>query len=224
MAEALTLCRELVADDITTVIATPHQLGRYEGRNSAAEIRRAVGDLDEALSAEAQPLRVLPGADVRIDERIPDLLARDEVMTLADGGKYLLVELPRQAVINPVGLARELAPMGVTVILTHPERCEHLCRHPDSVFAWLQEGIHLQLTAGGIVGEFGPLAQEACWYWLSRAMASLVASDAHGGKDRRPCMSSAFEAVSARISPAAARQVCIDNPLAVLLGRRIGSI
>ncbi len=32
--------RQLVADGITTAIATPHQLGRYQGRNEAAAVGR----------------------------------------------------------------------------------------------------------------------------------------------------------------------------------------
>ena len=36
--ESLTLCRSLMRDGITTVIATPHQLGRYDGHNSAAQV------------------------------------------------------------------------------------------------------------------------------------------------------------------------------------------
>ena len=41
-------------------------------------------------------------AEVRIDERIPELLQHDEVVTLADGGRYLLLELPGEASVSPV--------------------------------------------------------------------------------------------------------------------------
>jgi len=221
MAESLSLCRALAADGISAAIATPHQLGRYDGRNRNSQIRAAVCRLNEALAAERLPLEVWPGADVRLDERIGDLLARDEVMTLADGARYLLLELPSEALISPVGLARELARAGIEIVLTHPERNMYLCRNPQTVFPWLEERIFLQLTAASIVGGFGPAAEEACSYWLRSGIVSLVATDAHGTRARRPCMTAAFAAIFHRFGLPVARQVCIENPRRVLRGEEI---
>src|SRR5437868_4744181 len=47
--ESLTLCRSLMRDGITTVIATPHQLGRYDGHNRAGEVRQRVTELQGIL-------------------------------------------------------------------------------------------------------------------------------------------------------------------------------
>src|SRR4051812_19735949 len=68
---SLDLCRALVADGITTVFATPHQLGRYDGVNTASVIREALAALQAELQTAAIPLELAPGADVRIDERLP---------------------------------------------------------------------------------------------------------------------------------------------------------
>jgi protein-tyrosine phosphatase len=219
--ESLALCRALVADGITTVVATPHQLGRYEGRNGAAAVRAAVEELNRAVAAEGLPLSVLPGADVRIDERIPLLLSRDQILTVGDGGRYLLLELPSEAWIDPVALVRELASMQVTTILTHPERHPRLSRQPDHVLRWRAEGIVLQLTAGSLLGRFGRSAEQACWTWLRRGAADLIASDAHDVANRRPCLSAAFAAVARRLGPDGAGRVCIDNPQRVLRGREL---
>src|SRR5437868_4866892 len=40
LEDSLLLARALVRDGITMAIATPHQLGRYDGRNLPGEIRR----------------------------------------------------------------------------------------------------------------------------------------------------------------------------------------
>jgi hypothetical protein len=53
MSEALALCEALVADGITTVIATPHQLGRYDRLNSASQVREAVATLCAAIAEPA---------------------------------------------------------------------------------------------------------------------------------------------------------------------------
>jgi len=47
--EAIDLCRALVRDGITTVIATPHQLGLYDRQNSAERIRQTVAHLSAEL-------------------------------------------------------------------------------------------------------------------------------------------------------------------------------
>ena len=70
VTQAMALCRALVDDGITAVVATPHQLGRYDGRNAPRDVRQATMALNELLRKDGVPLTVLAGADVRADERI----------------------------------------------------------------------------------------------------------------------------------------------------------
>ena len=187
-AEALELCRALSEDGITSVIATTHQLGRYDGRCESPRIQAAVASLNQALDKEALPLKVFPGADVRVDERIPDLLADGAVLSLANLGKHLLLELPEQVFIDLQALTADLAKTGLQVIVSHPERNWFLSKHPQVVLPWLREGACLQLTAGSLLGSFGPMAETMSWYWLSKGLACVVASDAHDTTGRRPRM------------------------------------
>lgn len=221
LAEALGLCRTLVADGITTVIATPHQLGRYDGSVAADDIRRAVAELNAALEAEGIPLSVLPGADVRLDERIPQLLDDDRILTLGDTGKYLLLELPHETFINPKALLQKLADRGITAVLSHPERNVFLARSPGAALTWLQEGGLLQVTAGSLLGQFGPAVAAAAWHWLDTGAAAFVATDAHDATERSPCITRAMEAIARRLGEAVAYRVCILNPLRVFAGKHI---
>lgn len=220
-AEALALCRALVADGITTVIATPHQLGRYDRRNSCEDIRRAVSAFNASLLVEDLPIRVVPGADVRIDERLAELLTRREVMTLADGGRYVLLELPHEAYIDPMGFLEEMAPTGIQLILTHPERCRFLSANPALALPWLETGLLLQITAGSLLGDFGALAEKAAWHWLAGGHVCVVATDAHDTDSRRPCMSQAIAVIASRLGADTARRICLENPLHVLEGSGI---
>ena len=97
LTAALALCRMLVAEGVGTVAATPHELGRYEGSNGPAQVRRAVASLREQLAAAGIDIEVLPGAEVRVAENLPALLEVDEVMTLADGRQWILLEMPEAA-------------------------------------------------------------------------------------------------------------------------------
>ena len=222
MVEALELSRALVEDGTTTVLATPHQLGRYDGRNESGEIRRKVGEITAALKDEGIPLRILPGSDVRIDERIPSLIEQDRVMTVADSGQYLLLELPSDFCISPIPLMHALREKGVELILTHPERYVYLAKEPQKVIGWVQEGLHLQVTAGSLTGRFGELAMQAGWFWLEWGVVATVADDAHHATARRPCMSDAIAAITSRLGRRVASITCLENPLRAIKGLPIG--
>jgi protein-tyrosine phosphatase len=216
--EAIELCRALVRDGIGTVIATPHQLGRFDNTNDANQIREAVSTMNEKLQDSAIDLRVLPGADVRVDERLCSLLDMDKVMTLCDGHRYLLLELPVEVLINIEPLLVELGKAGMSVIISHPERYLMVAKRPQIIEKWLEHSVSLQITAGSLLGEFGPATEEAAWSFLQRGQAQFVATDAHDLSERRPCMTAAFERIATRLGPQAAREVCLENPMQILQG------
>ncbi len=219
--EALALCRELTYDGVRTVIATPHQLGRFSDCNDASYIREAVSLLNEELRRNEIPLGVMPGGDIRVDERICQLLEADRILTLADNGKYILLELPHEILIDIQPLLVELASLGVQAIVSHPERHRVLIRRPDLLLKWLASGVHLQVTAASLLGEFGPAVQRAAWHFLSSGWVSFVATDAHDLYGRRPLMRAAFEQISDELGVAVARQICIENPTRILEGQNI---
>lgn len=226
LGDALSLCRALVDDGITTAIATPHQLGRYDergGRNSARAIRAAVASLQTVLAAEKIPLSIRPGADVRLDERIPKLLEDDEILTLADGRRYLLLEFPKDVFLDPTRLLRALKSRGICGIISHPERQDFLTARPQLVRPWVEEGAMLQVTAGSLSGEFGAAAERAAWDWLNLGWIELVASDAHGTSRRPPRMSVAINLIAQQLGEAEALRCCIQNPLRVLQGEPVGA-
>src|SRR5437868_7119954 len=85
---SLALARALAAEGVTTVCATPHQLGPYGESNSGGRILEALADFQTHLAINNIPLKVLAGADVRVKENLPELLAGREVLTLGDGGRW----------------------------------------------------------------------------------------------------------------------------------------
>ncbi len=221
MSDALALCLALVNDGITTAIATPHQLGRFNDCNEAVQIREAVSVLNEELKSNNIPLIVIPGGDVRVDERICQLLEADKILTLADGGKYILLELPHQSFIDIEPLLVELSSLGIRAVISHPERHYTLAKQPKILLKWLKHSTHLQVTTSSLLGEFGPLALETAWHFLSSGLAALVATDSHDLNSRRPCMKTAFERISIKLGETIAHLVCIENPLRVLKGQDI---
>ncbi len=221
LSDALALCRALVADGITVVIATPHQLGQYDRTNESGQVRAAVAALNDEFAERQIPLSVCPGGDVRLDERICRMLREDKILTLADGGKYILLELPSEVMINIEPLIYELAEMNITAIISHPERHRILPFKPALLPKWLSRGAYLQITAGSLLGDFGHVAQKAAWEFLCEGWVSLVATDSHNLSRRRPRLSAAFNSISTRLGQAVAQQVCIENPLRILESRSL---
>jgi protein-tyrosine phosphatase len=221
MSDALALCRNLVDDDITTVIATPHQLGRFDNCNEAVQIREAVATLNKELKKNCVPLTVMPGGDIRVDERICKLLEADKILTLADGGKYILLELPHQNFIDIEPLLIELSSLGIQTIISHPERHYFLAKQPEILRKWRRHSNHLQITTASLLGKFGSMASETAWHFLSSGLAVLVATDSHDLNSRRPYMKAAFERISIKLGQSIASIVCIENPLRILKGQNV---
>ena len=220
-SKAIELCQALVADGFTDVIATPHQLGRYDGRNNAQTVRSAVAKLQGMLDGQNVPLKIHPGGDIRIDERLPRLLQEGEISTLTDGGRYLLLELPHEFYLEPMPLLKRLLELNYIPIITHPERYSHLQRRSGMVKAWVERGALLQITAASILGGFGSHAQEISNRWIEEGLVTLVATDAHNTSGRAPRMSAALKAIEDNHGIGMARVLCIDNPARVILGERI---
>jgi protein-tyrosine phosphatase len=217
--ETLALCRALAADGIETVVATPHQLGRLEGRYDAATIRQGVCDLNDDLRQVGIPLTILPGADVRLDERIPQLVASGDVLTVADRRRHLLLELPHEVFIDPQAILPDLAAMSVTAVITHPERHNYLAHNPRAVERWIEYGTCLQLTAGCFGGGFGRLCQDAAWGFVHAPMPILVATDAHDTSGRSPRMAEAYSLLRQRLGRSVAEILCLENPRRAVEGQ-----
>ena len=215
----MALCRALVADGVHTVVATPHQLGEVERRFGAIDVRQAVTDLRTLLQVAGIPLEVLPGAEVRIHEGLPALIARDEVLTLADRGQWVLLELPRLSYIEPLPLIRQLKEVGIRTIIAHPER--HVCvqMHPHVIRSWIESGACLQITAVSLLDRREEEAYRCAWRMIGEVGAVLVASDAHDEVRRTPRLSEAFQAIASRMGERVAQRVCVDHPADVLAGQ-----
>jgi len=219
--EAFALCRALIEDSIKSVIATPHQLGRFSDCNEAAQIREKVSILNEQLKDNDISITVMPGADVRVDERICQLLEADKILTLTDGGKYILLEIPHEVFIDITPLLAGLSCLGIQAIISHPERHPILANQPGTLLKWRKLSAHLQVTSASLLGQFGPVAQKAAWNFLKSGWASLIATDSHDLETRKPCMKAVFERISVQLGENIARLVCIENPLRVLKGQDI---
>lgn len=215
--ESLAMARIAVDDGIRTTVATPHQLGMYYC-NRGGMIRDGAVQLQELLDTHHIPLTVLPGADVRITpEMVPGLKA-GEILTLGDTGVYVLMELPHEVYFPLEPVLESLKRMGMQGVLSHPERNHGVLQNRELVVPLVERGCVMQVTAGSVVGSFGPTCQRMSHWLFEQGLAHIVATDAHGSQSRRPLLRRAFEQVTEWVNEDAAVQTCCLNPLAVVRG------
>jgi protein-tyrosine phosphatase len=223
LAESLELARQIAGQGVTDVVASPHMLGEFELDITASLVATKVAELQTTLDAEGVPLRLHAGGDVRVDDRLIALLSSDPPLVSAIGAtrKYFLLELPHNQAIDPELIVPGLIRAGFTPVLTHPERNDALSRNPDALDAWYASGAAIQLTAGSIVGDFGPAAEDVSWHWLRRGVVHVVASDAHDVRRRPARWSAVAQSLTAGLNHFIARKLIIENPLHILDGEPV---
>ena len=217
---SLAMAEIAVADGIQAVVVTPHQLGTY-GRNRGATIRAFAVRFQSELQQRGISLRVLPGADVRIEPDLVSKLEAGEVLTLADRRRHVLLELPHELYVPLQGLLRKLDAAGIVGILSHPERNQGLLREPQLVADLVDAGCLMQVTAGSLVGSFGAQIRDFSAWLIEEGLVHFVATDAHGTTSRRPRISPAFERIADLAGDRYAQELCCVNPSAIAAGRDI---
>jgi protein-tyrosine phosphatase len=221
--ESLDMARIAVHDGIRTVIATPHQLGTYS-HNQGEQIRRVTAELQRYLDQHEVGLRVLPGADVRVEAELADYLSCGQVLTLGDRGKHVLLELPHELYFSLDVCLERLERVAITGILSHPERNQGLLRKPEAVGELIERGCLMQITAGSLLGSFGLRCQQLAQRMVESGWAHFVATDAHGVKARRPLLSRALARVAEIAGPEVAYQLCCLNPALVANGKDVSPL
>lgn len=218
MDMAVTMARFASAEGIKSIVATPHVIpGVYV--NNKEMILRAVNELSRVLTDQGIPLEVRPGAEYMLDPDLPGVVRSGQALTLNDGGKFLLVELPGFG-IPPYAekILYEIALQGVVPVIAHPERNDDLARLPDRLLSFLQSGALAQVTAGSLTGLFGRRAQKAARYFTSRGWCSYIGSDAHCSSGRAPALSGAFRGVAGEFGQETADLLFLVNPARALGG------
>lgn len=218
--ESLAMARLAVDDGTTTIIATPHQLGNF-GHIHGDDIRERIAELQQRLDQVGLPLKVLPGADVRIEPGMCERLTSGDVLTLGDHRRHVLLELPHELYLPLEPVIDELSRRRMVGILSHPERNDGILRRPEVLQPLVDNGCLLQITAGSLCGTFGPECRQLSEWLLAEGLVHFVATDAHGPRSRRPLMRRAFDRVVELSDDTTAIELCSRNPAAVAAGQGV---
>ncbi|MCL6583837.1 MAG: hypothetical protein K6U11_09395 [bacterium] len=219
--ESLRMCYLAALDGIGKIVATPHTMnGVYV--NKTETIKQAVRELNDLLTQEGIGLEILPGADVHIHPNLLKLIETENITTVNDNHRYLMLELPHQLVPpNFKNLVFELNLQGIIPILTHPERNSILQNDINLIYELVEQGVLIQITSLSLIGEFGSKPEDCCHKLLKYNLVHIIATDAHSSKIRPPLLSPSVEVASKIIGEQDALDLVTTNPLAIIEGRDI---
>lgn len=217
LEKALEMAEAAIADGITHVVATPHASDRFSFLPDLVQKRR-----DEIAAHLGDRLTLATGCDFHMSfENLQDAYANPTKYTL-NHKNYLLVEFADFAIPATVDDAlHQFQLVGIDPIITHPERNGLIAAQPGRLATWVARGCYVQITAGSLLGRFGPTAKRAAEQWIEQGLVHFLASDAHNTSSRPLRLSEARAAVAARWGQEVADALTRENPLAAFEGRAL---
>ncbi len=217
MMVALAMAKQAVMNGTQWIIATPHQLG-VNNKVTSDAIKTGAVLLQDQVNSQNIELTILPGADVRIDPELTKFLKQGKVLTLADRGKHVLLELPHDTYYPLEQLIKSMRKQGLVGILSHPERNRGIIKNPDVMWDVIKAGGLLQITAASLTGSFGSSCQEIAELAVDEGLIHFIASDAHDTKHRPFGMREAYDTICDMAGEELADLVCCENPARVFEG------
>ena len=186
--ESLDMARMAAADGVRVIVATPHLDTRYD-HPCPALIRELTDRLNGLLRDEGIALQVLPGAEVQAAPELVSALQAGRVMTVADRGRYVLVELPLAG--HPVyagDLFFRMQVAGYTPIIAHAERVDWFRAQPQMLQEFKQRNVCLQINAESIAGRAGRGLRRTALKLAKEGLADVLGSDGHNVTRRKPLL------------------------------------
>jgi protein-tyrosine phosphatase len=209
---SVSICQTAAADGITHMVATPHANDRYHydrahSQELLAELQQRAGD--------APKLDL--GCDFHLSyDNLQDAIANPARYVIGNT-RYLLVEfsnysIPQQTTDSLL----KLGDVGLTPIITHPERNPILRENLQRVVEWAEQGFVVQVTGSALTGFWGERTRRVAQWLLERQVVHVLATDAHDLENRVPILSSARDAAAELCGEEVADALVEGNPRAIV--------
>ncbi len=130
--ESLAMCRIAYEEGTCMVAAVAHQNHRYPNI-TPDRIRAATERLAQRLREARVSLAVFPCAEIMACPDLESLWQGGQLLSVADRGEYLLIEMPHGLCVDLRAIVRRLREAGVRVILAHPEAVPELLHDPGAI-------------------------------------------------------------------------------------------
>ncbi len=215
--DALEMCRLACAEGTRLMAATAHQ-NEHHADVTPERIRQAVQALKEQLRQADIPIDVFPCAEVMARPGMDKALAAGELLSVADRGSYLLVEMPHGLFVDLRAVAERFKVAGVRLILAHPERQPEFLHDAGVLEELIALGCLVQVSSASVTHPGRPSDAKALKSWFQRGCVHLMGSDGHSVRRRPPHLAEAYRLVCRWVGSALADRVFSTHGVAVAHG------
>lgn len=216
---AVQMAQIAAADGIRIIASTPHFRPHALGERAAEVVelmRVGVHELNRVLAERGIDVEIVPGAEVQLDDSLPELAERGMLPTLGEG-RHVLIELP---VTTYASFAEEvlfaLQLKGFSPVIAHFERLALAAVRDIRPEALVGRGIKLQVNCESLAGRRGRAIARAARDLLRRDLVSCLGTDAHDPDDSPPLMSGARRAIERAGGRGSFERLTWDEPLHIL--------
>lgn len=212
--DSIAMVRMAAAHGTTDLVATPHANLQFK-----FDPERIADHMAQVREAAGGVLRLYTGCDFHLSfDNIQDSIDHPRKYTV-NQQRYLLVEFSELLIFkNTEDIFARLRDVGMTAIITHPERNGLLRQRVEEIAKWVDQGARVQVTAQSLTGTFGRKAQDFSRELLDRRLVHVLASDGHDCERRPPVMDAAHAWLEKKYGGALAEALCVTNPDAALSG------
>lgn len=214
LSESVKFVEIAAKQGVEIMFATPHSCdGVFY--NTKQDILLACSDLTAFLKEKGIFIKILPGAEIRVNHDLIMEYDKGTLLTLNNAGTHLLIELPSMFITNAVSMMiRQLCDRGVTPIIAHAERNPMIMNKPGLASEFIYNGALIQITAGSLTGEFGKFAMQTAQTLVTMDQVFCLGSDIHPG--RRYGMAKAKKKLIKMIGRSEADLITMENPFSIL--------
>lgn len=220
MSHSLELAHAAVADGVTHMLLTPHHMdGSYV--NHKADVIYKTQEFQDTLVANDIPLKVFPGQEVHLTDKLLDAIDHDDILFADAGNHYLMLELPHTHVPEYFmkNILPELQSRDIVPVIVHPERNQGIQRDHDLLYQMVEAGCLTQLTASSYVDVFGEEVTKLTQKIIGANLGTTFSSDAHNMKGRRTQMTPAYRKLASHTAQKA--QSYAENAKLILNGDEV---
>lgn len=215
--DALAMCRLAYEDGTRIIAAGAHQNEQYPD-NTPDRLRLAAQRLAKQLIDHQIPLTTFPSAEVMVHPDIESSWRQKQLLSIADRGHYLLIEMPHSLFVDLRELVERLRQAGARPILAHPEKTPELLLGDGAIEELVQAGCLVQVSAKSVTEPPDRRTQRALKDWFGRGIVHFLGSDGHSPRRRPPKMADAYQQITHWSGARIADQVASTNGTAVSQG------
>ena len=215
---ALEMLSQAQEDGIVELVCTPHVLTSKELR----EEQRFIENFEELkIRAKKAGISITLhiGSELYVQ---PDFDFSQKLATLAQNGRYFLMEFPMSMIPSFVEQHFfNLFSSDHVPIIAHPERNGGIINDINKAFDFVKKGAMLQVTAGSLLGMFGNQVRSIAFQLMDANLVHIIATDAHEASRRVLRLRPAYDLVLEKWGPDRADMLFWSNPKKVINGEDI---